>query len=322
MATLNVENKVVSFGDVAITNNPRQKYADWSRSIQGVEISEPITRSKSTISSGDSLDIAGIDTQASTTGEYDVQIDTVSSSFTRIKLKGVFSDTVSTVTNISSITTLNGGVVQFVVGTPSQILDVLKGDVFYVKGVGTDDEAIAGPILPLNVGLWRVVKKDSTSMYCQKMEGCSGSINQTLDGTAGNLGDQSLVIGRNLKAKVGQYIALTPFGETSRPRLCSILYADSQRIDITSVPFSLEPTPIAATICPDRFIFAYIETDGEALAVIQVGGGASDYTVPVVPIAQPNGELIGILQLTSEFNFITVQNIDSKDIKVSAIVGG
>jgi hypothetical protein len=100
------------------------------------------------------------------------------------------------------------------------------------------------------------------------------------------------------------------------------LYADAERIDIASVPFSIASTPFDATVCADRFIFAYIETDGEALVTVQVGGTNPDYQIPVIPIEQPSGELIGIFQLTSEFNFITVQNIDSKDIKVSAIVGG
>lgn len=326
MATLNVENKVVSFGDVAITNNPRQKYADWSRSIQGVEISEPITRSKKTISSGDTLDIAGVNTQDGTISniDYGISVDDVDSSFTRTKLFGNFGSVVGIVTGLENITALNGGIVQFVVTTPSQITSVSKGDIFYVKGAATDDENITGPILPLNVGLWRVVKTDSDSLYCQKMEGCAGSINQSEIGPLDDPDkDQSLVICNQLAAKVGNYVALTPYPAdqyTSRPHLCKILYADAQRIDIASVPFSLQSTPFEATVCPDRFIFAYVETDGEAIITVQVGD--SSYSVPVVPIEQPNGELIGTLQLTSEFNFISARNIDSKDIKVSAIVGG
>jgi hypothetical protein len=333
MATLNVENKVVSFGDVAITNNPRQKYADWSRSIQGVEISEPITRSKKTISSGDALDIAGTDTQAGTISgiDYGITVTGVESSFTRTKLLGDFGRIVATITNIDSIVALNGGIVQFKVHTPSEMLYVSKGDIFYVKGAGTDDEDIAGPILPLNVGQWRVVKTDSDSMYCQKVEGCAGSINQYSTGTGGiplitstnPPTDQSLVVCNQLTAKVGDYVALSPSDfSPARPHLCEILYADAERIDIASVPFSIASTPFDATVCADRFIFAYIETDGEALVTVQVGGTNPDYQIPVIPIEQPSGELIGIFQLTSEFNFISVQNIDSKDIKVSAIVGG
>lgn len=40
-ATLNINQSVVAFGDPSITNNPIQKYFDWTRNLNGLDVSSP-----------------------------------------------------------------------------------------------------------------------------------------------------------------------------------------------------------------------------------------------------------------------------------------
>jgi hypothetical protein len=85
------------------------------------------------------------------------------------------------------------------------------------------------------------------------------------------------------------------------------------------VPFVID-TDGKLTIVQNKFCFAYIETSGDCTVFVQTA--VADFSIPVSTISLPNGEKIGWLQLTSDFNFIQVQNTSDQPIKVSAIVGG
>jgi hypothetical protein len=311
MATLNVENKIVAFGDVAITNNPRLKYVDWFRTAQGISISKPVTDS-STIGIGDSYDVAGDQHQVS--GDfYSKSIDSIDYLDTRTKIYGDFGTTVgATLTALTQIEVLVNGLVKF--HFTDSLSQVHVGDCFYVKGMSTDDIPQTG-VSHLNEGLWRVSSKGTGFLTCQKLDGCSGSISQTLSGAS------SIVVFRDAIAKKGNFLYVKEEGapeELAKP-LFEIIYADSKRIDIGFVGFQIDETaPI--TVTQNRYKFAYVEFDGSCVIALQTG--TLTKSVAVNPIVLPTGEKIGWFQLTSDFNFIQVQNVDNQPIKVSAIVGG
>lgn len=310
MATLNVENKIVAFGDVAITNNPRLKYVDWYRTAQGIAISKPVTDS-STIGIGDTYDVAG--DQHQVVGDlFTKSITSVDYLDTRTKIYGDFGTTVATLDNLTQIEVLVNGLVKFYF--TDDLSQVHVGDCFYVKGISTGDAAT--DVSHLNEGLWRVSAKGSGYLTCQKLDGCSGSISQQSITTA-----PSIVVFRDAVAKKGNYLYVKEEGapeEIAKP-LFEIIYADSERIDIGFVGFNIDITQ-PVTITQNRYRFAYVEFDGNCIIALQTGSLTK--SVAVTPITLPTGEKIGWFQLTSDFNFIQVQNVDNQPIKVSAIVGG
>lgn len=319
MATLNVENKVVSFGDVGITNNPRMKYVDWLRTVQGVEISEPVTKS-SDIAIEDFFNVAGVDH----TGEdmsytiENIDYDTE----TRTKIYGNFGHTSAELTKLTSITVQSNGLVSFELDSSEDITFVNVGDMFNIRGASSGDDS--GPINQLNEGLWKVVKitlAPAKKLLCQKLDGCSGAISQTGPLTLNVLPyeNQQIVVFRNPVATKKNFAYVNEESSDKVKPLYPILYADSTRIDIGFVPFVVDVAG-KITIVENKFSFVYIETNGECTVYVQTA--LKDYPIHVTPIVMPNGEKIGWVQLTSDFNCVQVQNTGDQPIKVSAIVGG
>lgn len=310
MATLNVENKIVAFGDVAVTNNPRLKYADWFRTAQGVAISKPVTDSTE-VNIGDFYDIAGDDHTVGVS--YD--ITSVDAQPTRTKIYGNFGHTAATLTHLEQIEVLVNGQVKFHFAVADSLIGINVGDCFYVKGVSTDDAKT--DVSNLNEGLWRVasVVTSGSNNYlaCQKLDGCTGSISQAVSDVP------SIVVFRDPVAKRGNYAYVKEVGSDTVKPLFQVIYADSERIDIDFVPFEIDLSG-KLTITQNRYKFAYIESDGTCEIIIQTG--IVDKSVLVTPLSLPSGEKIGWFQITSDFNFIQVKNIDNQPIKVSAIVGG
>jgi hypothetical protein len=316
MATLNVENKVVSFGDVAITNNPRLKYVDWLRTVQGVEISEPVTKS-SDVSVDGFFDIAGDDQTGAGTSYTINSIDTEDD--TRTKIYGNFGTTVGDpLTKLDSISVLSNGLVSFAFNSSEDMTLVAVGDMFNVRGASTGDDG--SPINSLNEGLWKIVKISGNTALCRKLDGCSGAINQSDIDTLTD--PYWIVVFRDPYAVKGNYAYVKEEGSDKVKPLYPIIYADSTRIDIGFVPFVIDTTSADGklTIVQNKFCFAYIETSGDCTVLVQTA--VRDFNIPVSTISLPNGEKIGWLQLTSDFNFIQVQNTGDQPIKVSAIVGG
>lgn len=316
MATLNVENKVVSFGDVAISNNPRLKYVDWLRTVQGIEISEPVTKS-SDVAIDAFFDVAGDDQTVSDTS---YTIDSINiEDDTRTKIYGNFGHTVvAPLTKLDSIAVLSNGLVNFVFNSSEDMTDVAVGDQFNIRGLSTGDGE--SDINPLNEGLWKIVKLNGNTALCRKMDGCSGAISQDVGGTLDE--DHHIVIFRNPYAIKGNYAYVKEEGSEKVKPLYPVIYADSQRIDIGFVPFVIDTSGDDGklTIVQNKFCFAYVETNGDCTVLVQAA--VRDFKIPVSTITLPNGEKIGWVQLTSDFNFIQVQNTGDQPIKVSAIVGG
>lgn len=316
MATLNVENKVVSFGDVGITNNPRMKYVDWLRTVQGVEISEPVTKS-SDIAIEDFFNVAGVDHTGEDTSYTIVDIDYDME--TRTKIYGNFGTTTAELTKLTAITVQSNGLVSFELDNSEDITLVNVGNMFNVRGASSGDDS--GPINQLNEGLWKVVKITLTpakKLLCQKLDGCSGAISQTVTGELDE--SHKIVVFRDPVATKKNFAYVNEEGASEKVKpLYPILYADSTRIDIGFVPFVVDVAG-KITIVENKFSFVYIETNGECTVYVQTA--LKDYPIHVTPIVMPNGEKIGWVQLTSDFNCVQVQNTGDQPIKVSAIVGG
>lgn len=321
MATLNVETKIVAFGDVSLTNNPRLKYVDWLRTAQGIQISKPVSKD-SEIGPDDVWDVAGLDTQGATvipsSVNNAVSITSVEATSTRTKLFGIgdFGNFVTNIDSLSSIQVLANGNVIFT--TSSNLDQVSVGDSFWITGNSTGD--VTKGISYLNEGFWKVLKVSSTTLTCQKVNGSNCAISETYDPALSAPSTMNQIsVFRDCPAKPGDYIALYPAGSPDNQSLFQITYADAYRIDVGYVEFTL-PDSFDTVVTKDRFKFAYIETSGKATLTIQVG--TVDYSIRIVPMSLPNGEKLGWAQITSDFNHISVQNTDNQNIRVSAIVGG
>lgn len=316
MATLNIENKIVAFGDVAITNNPRLRYVDWYRNVQGVTIGTPRTESF-IINAGETVAVAGTSLAGS---PPTITITSYDASGLRTKLFGSFGTVTATVSNLTSITVKPSGYVDFEVPSALTIAGVTSGNIFYVKGYSTFDGS-GNPINQINEGLWRVVKKTGAIMTCQKLDGGAGAFSQDTIGSLVNpTGDYSLIVSSTLSASQGNYLALVnPGNPFNYGTLYKVLYADALRIDIESVNFDIT-IPSTAYVATDRFYFGYVEADGEAVVTYQVGG--VDFIVPVIPMRISSDQVIGWFQITSDFNYLSVNNNGTNPIKVTAVVGG
>lgn len=316
MATLNIENKIVAFGDVTITNNPRLRYVDWYRNVQGITIGTPRTESF-IINAGETVSVAGTSLAGS---PPTVTITSYDASGLRTKLFGSFGSVTATVSDLVSITVKPSGYVDFEVPSALTIAGVTTGNIFYVKGFSTYDGA-GNPINQINEGLWKVIKRTGAIMTCQKLDGGTGAVSQA---TVGNLinayGDYSLVVSSSLTASQGNYLALTnPGNPFAYGNLYKVLYADALRIDIESVNYDIN-LPATGYVATDRFYFGYVETDGETVVTYQVGG--TDFIVPVIPMRVSADQMIGWFQITSDFNYLSVNNNGSNPINVTVVVGG
>lgn len=317
MATLNIENKIVAFGDVAQTNNPRLRYVDWYRNVQGIPVSTPRTESL-TIAPNDTVDLAGVSLAGANTSQFieTLTVDDIDSTGLRTRLYGTFGDSMGVVTSMDSITVRPSGTVEFAVTDLLQIANVVSGNVFYVKGFSTLDGA-GNPINQINEGLWRVVRVNGAVMICQKLTG-NAAISQTNIGSLGT--EYELVICGNLKANQGNYLAFQRQGQFyDYGALYKILYADCERIDIEPLQFDVT-TPVDVVVSKDRFSFAYIESDGMANVTYQVGG--TDFYAPIIPLRVSSDQKVGWFQITSEYNFLSISNIDVNPINVTVVVGG
>lgn len=317
MATLNIENKIVAFGDVAQTNNPRLRYVDWYRNVQGIAVATPRTESF-IIGPDETVDVAGVSLAGAGTSEFiqSVTIDDIDSSGLRTRLFGSFGDTTGVITALDSITVKPSGLVDFTVSDITQVATVVSGNVFYVKGYATLDGG-GNPINQINEGLWKVVKVTGAVMTCQKLDG-NAAISQSAIGVLGM--DYSLIVCGNLQANQGNYLAFQLQGTLyTYGALYKILYADSQRIDIEPLKFDLV-TPVDAVVSKDRFSFAYVEADGMANVTYQLGG--QDFYSPIIPLRISADQKVGWFQITTEYNYLNITNIDTNPINVTVVVGG
>ena len=311
MATMNIENKIVAFGDVAQTNNPRLRYVDWYRNVQGISVETPRTEAFA-LNPGETVTVAGSFIAPSPTNTVDSS-EVVQS---RTKLYGAFGDVVVSIDSLVSITVKANGTVDFKVPSSSTLDDVAPGHVFYVKGYSTLDGSNT-PINQINEGLWKVVRKETGSsiMTCQKICGCTGAISQGSDTSPLGTLTLPLVVSTNLIAQEGNYLAFDIAGSG----LYEILYSDAERIDVGLLPFEV-PDGTGISVATYKCSFVYIESNGAASVAYQMS--FANYEAPVVPVNVSGDERVGWLQLTANMNFVSVTNTDSIATKVTAVLGG
>jgi hypothetical protein len=323
MAIMNIENKIVAFGDVAVTNNPRLRYVDWYRNVQGIPVNTP--RSESfVVNPNKTVGIAG----ESITGSTNlIRIADYEAKGTRTSLMVDFDyssnpqsngQVTAIITELESITVLPTGFVKFKMPMSQTISGVAGGNIFYVKGFCTQDGM--GPINQINEGLWKVLSSTETPsekyFICQKLSNGYSAVNQSDIGVLGEA--YNLVVSANLNAEQGDYFTFFVPG-SQYGYLLPVLYADAYRIDVPALDFEVT-VPADGYAVPEKYEFAYIEVDGEALASYEVGG--TTFQVPIIPMQVAPDQKLGWAQITSGFNYIAITNNGSKPIRVTTVVGG
>lgn len=323
MPKMNLERKVVAFGDVTSNSNPRLKYVDWHRSNAGLEVSNPDSKGY-TLQAGETLAIFDGQRTLLTDGttEFSLASSSVEDGRYRLTWSGgtnpvIRTDRAVAIDGIAlTLVSNNNGTLTVTAGSGTPFSGTSTGDSVLVAGTSTGDSA--SPFNSLNEGFWVVLAKTSTVLTLVRptgvtYEGASEVVTPT--------DDSQFIVYSATGVQKSDKVQISAGFVASARNTYSIVAVSPSWIEITSTsPLAAEsgiiPGASGLKVFKSSKRFLQIEADQEV--IVRLNGTAEDVS-RISPILSGDPEQVGWFAIFGAVGSLSLVNAASVAANVIVI---
>ena len=325
-ATLNLHNRILSFVDRTVNNNPRLRPVDWDRQAEGIPVSNPRSTTLTIPVGGSTNVFDGIrSTSIDGTTTFSLGLLSTSPSSYRIThtagtAPGFRANRALTLNGIEVTFTVNANyTVNLSVSTlaASDFAAVQDGDIIFIPNTSTGDSL--NVISPLNSGYWQVLSKtDSENIVLSRgVNAVFEAVGETVTLTA----NSQLTAFGSSGVQVGDVVTISNGFAISALSTFTVTAVTNSFIEfVSTVPLAnqsgIQPGASGMIFYTDAQRFVYLESDQDC--VVRINGDTGDYQ-RVSPIEAGNPDLPGFWQKWGNTFSLTIVNKSAFPAKVLVI---
>lgn len=310
MPKLNIESKIVSFGDPTVNSNPKLRYVDWTRSFLGLDVDNPRIQ-QYTIRQKSGVLVGNAEYVGDNTSITFSAIDTSKNQYLGSFVTGL--------PNTATGIIVSGTSVQF---TPVQdgLQLVFDGSATMVAG----NSVYLSPFFGLNnQGQWIVTSVTS-------LTGSTKQVSLVRDPSSEYSGSEAKTVTTTLSEQITFFVPQLPPG--SSVSLSGYSFPDGPYVTIlrnrfTSFEFMSSALPAAtgtktllASTSPIRFL--YVESDQPLSVKFDVSTAATDGHMRLQPSSNGDETAVATLLIKDTYlNTVSLYNNGTVPAKVTVITG-
>jgi hypothetical protein len=317
-ATLNINTSLVSYGDTQINNNPKRKFYDWQRNLNGIAVNNP--RSEQFVVPARQI-VALFDGTRATTIDGTTTFDLEFMAGSRYRFTHTAGTSPSLATNVAIVgttdvnVTINANqtaVFTAVTGTPFSAVQV--GYTFYVKG---SFDGVVGAFDPVNQGEWKVlaVGGGGANVTLTRYDTALTGVVESLTGVV--LGNE-VICYFNSNVQVGDKVNIEAGFQLEARKSYTITQVTSKWFEIESTSLVDEtgiiPGASGLAFYSSAKRFLRIECDQEAKYYLNGSGDEHQY---IQPWLAGDSEMIGWVELAGPIWSATVFNRSTSPMLVN-----
>lgn len=330
MNSLNIIAQILAYGGVPATNNPPFQFVNWTRSLQGLAVTDagsdavqvPPNSTVTVFSSVVTPPVAFNSSTAFTTSlnplnpsryRFTISAGTGALRTDRTLTMGGNLITVAIQPNATATFTITSG-------SGGDFSTVQVGDTVFIPGVATGD-SISSPFNPSNQGFWTVIATSSSALTLVRPAGTQfQGVGEAVMVTANNQVDAFSAAG----VQVGNSVNFNATSTFTAPLLQTfvILAVTPTWFEVLSALPLPNVTGVVGTTGSAFFIsaptFLYVEVDQNA--TITLNGASAG--VNVVPSASGNPAAPGLYMLTGPVWELQLQNNSLLTMNATVITAG
>lgn len=323
MPKLNIERKIVAFGDLTANSNPRLKYVDWLRVNAGVEVQAPKSEAY-TLAVGEA--VTAFDGSRATSIDGTTQFSLSASDLEegRYRLTNTGGTAAAFRTNRSAavagvaltLVSNSNGTLSVTAGSGTPFSSAVVGDTVFVPGTSTGDSA--GQFNSLNEGFWTVLAKTSTTLTLSRFVGETFTGASEVVTPAANA---EFVVFSSGGVQLSDKVRISAGFVASTLGTYAVLAVTPTWVEfVSTTPLAEEagiiPGATGVSVYKSGKRFVSIEADQPC--IVRLNGDTGDSTV-ISPILAGDPEQVGFFQLFGAVWSLEVENNASVPANVAII---